>query len=499
MSESNAATHYYPPGPVSREFINADDFIVGIMGPIGSGKSVSCVMKLIRNCQKQMPDKNGWRKRRTAVVRNTQPELRTTTIKTWHAWVPSTLGKWRENGPPSHHIIDHANKIDWEILFIALDRPDDVKKCLSLELSDAWINEAREIPKAIVDALTGRVGRYPARDGAFQCTDPQILMDTNAPDADHWWYVLAERDMSNENNRLMHETTDDIEKDLHEKGILRPGQKLIRFLRQPGANQPGAENLENLPPGYYEKAKAGKSKEWIKVYIDALYGFVMDGKPMYPEYVDSVHCVPFELPDRVGLEIGFDWGLTPAAAFGGRMPNGQLRIRSEVVSHDMGIITFGKLVKQHIQKQYPTHKIIALTGDPSGNIRGGDEKTPFMLMKSAEVGLEVLPARGNNDPTMRREALSKPMRTMIDGEPGILIHPECNFLRKGLSGGYNLRRIMVAGDAKYRDKPDKNIYSHICEAAEYFGLGSGEGVELIKQYQQKPRQQTAIDDYNILG
>ncbi len=489
-------THYYPPGPIAKSFLTADDFVVGIKGPIGSGKSVSCAMKLIRNAQKQKPLRDGWRRRRTAIIRNTFPELKTTTIKTWHSWVPASLGKWREQGPPCHHIVDYATKLDWEILFIALDRPDDVRKLLSLELSDAWVNEAREIPKAIVDGLTGRVGRFPPRDGEFGCTDPQILMDTNPPDADHWWYVLAERDMTTERNRLMHETTDEIQEELHKTGVLRPDQSLFKFFNQPGGEHPDAENIDNLPPGYYAKAKAGKSAEWIKVYVNGEYGFVMDGKPMYPEYVDSVHCQAFELPERIGLQIGFDWGLTPAASFGGQMPNGQWRTRSEIVSEDMGIITFAKLVRQHISLHYPKHKIIAMTGDPSGNIRGGDERTPFDLM--ASEGLEVLPARGSNDPTLRREALSKPMRTMIDGEPGYLVHPDCNYLRKGLSGGYNLRRIMVAGDAKYRDKPDKNIYSHICEAEEYKMLGAGEGRALIQRELPANRPAYAVDDYNIL-
>ena len=55
-----------------------------------------------------------------------------------------------------------ARKGDIDVLFLALDREEDVRKLLSLELTGAWINEAREIPKAIVDTLTGRVGRYPA-------------------------------------------------------------------------------------------------------------------------------------------------------------------------------------------------------------------------------------------------------------------------------------------------------------------------------------------------
>jgi hypothetical protein len=49
--------------------------------------------------------------------------------------------------------------IEW--LFRALDRPNDVKKLLSLELTGGWINECREMPRSVVDMLQGRVGRYP--------------------------------------------------------------------------------------------------------------------------------------------------------------------------------------------------------------------------------------------------------------------------------------------------------------------------------------------------
>ena len=50
-----------------------------------------------------------------------------------------------------------------EFLFRALDKPDDIKKLLSLEVTGGWLNEAREIPKAIMDMLIGRLGLYRCR------------------------------------------------------------------------------------------------------------------------------------------------------------------------------------------------------------------------------------------------------------------------------------------------------------------------------------------------
>lgn len=479
----------------------SDAFVAGIMGPIGSGKSTCCVMKLIRSMQKQKPLRDGWRRRRTAIIRNTYPELKTTTIKTWHQWVPASTGTWKDSGPPTHRIIDEAQKIDWEVMFIALDRPDDVRKLLSLELSDAWINEARSVPKAILDGLTGRVGRFPPRDGDFGCTDPQILMDTNPPDTDHWWYVLAERDTSNERNRQLWENTQAIEEELRTIGALRRDQGLFEFYRQPGGRAPDAENVGNLPPGYYLKAMAGKDEQWIRVYVDGDYGFVLDGKPVYPEYRDSVHCRSegFAPIQRLPIYIGMDFGLTPAAVFAQILPNGQWRKHSELVTDNMGIIRFAAEVKRHIGRHYQGFAIAAITGDPAGTARNDDERTTFDLLKAH--GVEAKPA-ATNAPTLRIEAVRDPMKRMIDGEPGMLINGLlCPMLRKGYAGGYNYRRIQVSGDERYQDVPDKNMFSHVCDADQYCVIGGGEGKAIITRPDaaNRPRQAFAVDDYQILG
>lgn len=496
--------HYRPPGPVSRAFMKSRAFVAGIRGPIGSGKSTACVFKLVTNAQKQTPGRDGWRRRRTAIIRNTYPELRTTTIKTWHQWISPNEGTWIAQGPPTHRLVDNNSKLDWEVMFVALDSPDDVKKLLSMELSDAWINEAREVPKAILDGLTGRVGRFPPteKDAAgkvlYGCTDAQILLDTNPPDTDHWWYALAEHDTTTEKNRMLQEQMQEIEAKLREMGELAPDQPLFEWFAQPGGEDPKAENIDHLPAGYYLKAKAGKDQDFIKVYVNGDYGFVMDGKPVYPDYRDNVHCKLFELTPRLSLDIGIDFGLTPAALIGQQMPNGQWRHRKEVVTEDMGIIRFGEVLKQTLAQDFPNYKIRSITGDPAGNIRGGDERTPFDLLRS--VGIEAQPAPGGNDPMLRREAFSKPMRSMIDGEPAVLIHPEgCPTLRKGIAGGFCYRRVLVAGEPRYRDVPDKNMFSHICEAGEYLMLGAGEGRNLIRREPQPNRPKFAISDYEILS
>jgi len=467
---------YISPGPVADQFLLSESFVAGIRGPIGSGKSTACVMKLLGIAARQPVAPDGRRHSRFAIIRNTYPELKTTTIKTWHQWVPpGQIGQWQNEGPPTHHIL--TDTLAMEVMFVALDRPEDVRKLLSMELTAAWINEAREVPKAILDGLTGRVGRFPpVRDGG--CAGPQILMDTNSPDADHWWYLIAERDTTTKKGAELLQSILEAEVALRTEGALGANQQLFEFFAQPSGLSPDAENIPNLPAGYYQRAMAGKTDEWIKVYVRGEYGFVMDGRPVFPEYRDSLHCKSFELNPRLELIAGVDFGLTPAGAIGQRGIMGQWRWRYEITTEHMGARRFGELFNRFVNEKLPGWKFASITGDPAGMAESqADESTPFAILKA--VGVKAQPAH-TNDPTIRREAMALPMTRIIDGEPGLLVHPDCKMLRKGLAGGYHYKRVQVLGDERYRDQPDKNLYSHIVEAAEYGMLGAGEGKALVR-------------------
>lgn len=461
-----ARAEYTPPGPVAEAFLYDPAFVTGIMGPIGSGKTTACIVKAILCSGRQPKDAQGRRRSRGAVIRNTFPELKTTTIKSWFEWVPQDCGKWQSEGPPTHFVTG-PDGFDMEVMFLALDRPEDVRKLLSLELTWAYINEAKETPKAILDGLTGRVGRFPpVRDGG--CNGPQIFMDTNPPDSDHWWYKLAEE--------------------------TRP--EGFSFHRQPGGRKEGAENIENLPGGYYERAASGKDADWIKVYVDGEYGFVRDGKPVYPEYSDSVHCRPFELVKGFGLHVGLDFGLTPAATFGQRTPSGQWRTRYEIVTSDMGVTRFAGLVGQFLRERFDGWDV-TITGDPAGESRDHDERTAYDILKAC--GVHARPAK-TNDWTPRRDSVAGTMSRMIDGEPGYLLHPDCRMLRKAKQGGYCLRRMAIVGQERFKDAPDKNEYSHVAEAEQYMMLGGGEGKRVVGKERKAVRlPQYAETDYQMFG
>ena len=180
---------YKPDGEVLKDFMKDSSFFRGIRGPVGSGKSVACCVEVFRRALQQQKNSEGKRRSRWAVVRNTNPQLRTTTIKTWLDWFPEdTWGTFNWSVPYTHHI--QKGDLDIEVIFLALDRPEDVKKLLSLEVTGVWVNEAREIPKSIIDACTMRCGRFPSmREGGP--TWSGVICDTNAPEEDHWWAIMS--------------------------------------------------------------------------------------------------------------------------------------------------------------------------------------------------------------------------------------------------------------------------------------------------------------------
>src|SRR3954471_10563739 len=92
------ALNYVAPKTVSN-FMRCDARSRVIMGPFGSGKSSGCVVEVVRRAMMQAKGPDGYRRSRWAIVRNTMPQLRDTTMKTWFEWFPDgSIGNWKETG-----------------------------------------------------------------------------------------------------------------------------------------------------------------------------------------------------------------------------------------------------------------------------------------------------------------------------------------------------------------------------------------------------------------
>ena len=490
--------------PTVWKFLQDDSFVRGIKGPVGSGKSYACAAEIMLRAVKQPPSpRDGIRYSRFAVVRNSYPMLRTTTIKTWQELFPENVwGPMHWSPPITHHIKlptrGEAHGIDCEIIFLALDQPKDVRKLLSLELTGAWVNEARELPKSIsIDGLSHRVGRYPvAADAGGGWRG--IWLDTNAMDSDHYWHRLAEGGEAPGGSyayKFFSQPPGVLEVDADE---LPADPEFNGFTHSAGKwwmTNPSAENLNNLPDGYYNQLVGAKSIDWIRCYAEGKYVYVQEGKPIIPEYDDELMATDVAYDPALPLQIGLDFGLTPAAVFGQRTPRGQWRVVHELVTFDMGLERFGHLLKTEIETLFHGANVM-IWGDPAGQQRDQIyETTAFDHLRS--IGLMARPA-ATNDWKTRREATAAPMIRFIDKKPGFLIDKKCQRLRKSLSGGYHFSRVsMGSGQERYRDVPNKNQHSHVGDAVQYLLLGGGEHRHMTKRPGSMMRQAVAPLDFSV--
>lgn len=455
----------YAPTETLQRFHLSTAFVRGVRGPVGGGKSTACCQEIMRRAREQTPDANGMRRTRWVIVRNTYGELKDTTVKTWLDWFNEEwFGRFnRMQGEMKHHI--RIEDIDCEVLFRALDKPDDIKKVLSLELTGGWVNEAREMPKQIIDALGDRVGRYPAvRDGG--ATWSGLIMDTNSPDDSHWWHELSEE-----------AKPEGWEFFTQPAGLIQIDGKWVE--------NPEAENVANLPPHYYSTRTAGKKEDYIKVYYANQYGFVQEGKPVFPEYSDAVHgmkasmgLVPNE-PVYVG--IGFN-ATTYAALFGQKKKNGQWVWLDEVMPDMGGAITFAEMVSQKMAADFPPNVIWRVFAKRPKDSMDEDAET-IQILKGRKIIAQ--PCR-ENDATLRREAVAGALSRLIMGEPAVQVSPRCKVARKAMSGGYCYAPIQARGEERYHDVPTQNKYAVMGEAAQYMLVGGGEAGNVFRS--QKPKK-----------
>jgi hypothetical protein len=476
------AIRYAPSGPVGKAFFVDRSEVAAINGPIGGGKTTTCLMRMVRTAMDQQQSwKDGLRKFKICVVRDTYRQLWKTTIPSWHKQFPEDVGRWvgSRDAPALHELqfgLPDRSIVDLKVEFLAIgeNAAEDVLK--GYEPTAFYLNENDTLAQDVRSIAQGRAGRYPGMDEGGP-TWFGIIEDFNAPSLGNHcyktWYVPK----------------------------LPPGWK---FFRQPSGLSPDAENLVNLPKNYYVRQMAGQPEWYIDKFIRNKPGVSRAGKPVYPEFNDALHVADSELKAVEGLPllIGLDAGGNPAAVIGQRMPNGQWRILDELLGEqNTGPRRFGQMLAKLLQDKYPEfgvtspapyrgsdpeegerysrHGSIRAWADPSA-VYGADRvagEQDWTEIVSAEAGIRVDAAPTNN-PTARQEAVRTPLTRLIDGQPGYLLSPTCAHLREGFNAGYRFRKVRSGGEEKFTDEVDKNEYSHDHDANQYLLSAGGEDLAI---------------------
>jgi len=458
----------YDPTPTQRAFMLDEAYVRVLAGPVGGGKSVTCVHELVRLACGQAPNKNGVRKTRAVIVRNTADQLALTTRKTVFDWLPpGEAGVWKavEKTFTLIATLPDGTLVESEWLFIALDTPDDVRKALSLETTFLWGNEARELHSEVVDGLLGRLNRYPRmkdRGPTRSCA----LFDTNMPDEDTWWHDKMEEPPSNW--AIFKQPA----------AILKPEVYAERFGEEPQdvfedkdgspwCVNPEADNYDHLPKQYYPNLIPGKTEDWLRVYLRSEYGRSLSGTPVYEKtFTHDFHVAKEPLRYARGeafpIVIGVDFGRTPAAVFKQRDPRGRVLTLGEVTAENMGIETFiNTRLNPHIANHFQGATFVCAP-DPAG----------FAKQQMNEMSLvDVLKKAGfkcvrppTNDPERRIQAVESLLVQQLEGKAMYLIDPSCETLIRGFRYGY---RYKLKKNGEMEDRPDKNAFSHVHDANQY--------------------------------
>ncbi len=358
-----------------------------------------------------------------------------------------------------HRFNDGLGVIELELIFIALDRPDDVRKIKSLELTGAYLNELSELPQNVLSHFKGRVnGRYPSKGFCQESYWSGIIADTNPPDEDHWIFKDFETN-SSPNYQVFHQPS----------GLIETNGQLLKDQDGNYIQNPEADNVDHLSNSYYPRLAEKQSEGFIKVYCCGKYGLVESGKRVYPEYDDDLHSVPkLEAIQGEPLYLGWDFGLTPACVVIQLTARGQVRILKEYVAEDMGIKTFAKnIVIPRLAIDFVYNKVGGSEGDPAG--AKGDEIMEELscIGELNTLGIPTNPA-STNDPSVRINSVRYFLNLLVDGKPALLLdRSNCPVLRKGFMSGYHFKRMSISGDERYQDKPNKNKYSHPHDALQY--------------------------------
>ncbi|MBN9438246.1 hypothetical protein [Bosea sp. (in: a-proteobacteria)] len=505
---------YEPDGAVLGGFLSSNARVRIIRGPIRSGTSSMCCQEIWRRACEQAPGPDGVRRTRWFVSRNTYPDLQQSTIKTWLAWYPEReFGRFIWSKPMVHAMRKPA--IHCEVVFIALDKPDEVSKLRSTEWTGGWFNELEYVPKEIFDEAESRAGYYPAvKDGG--ATWSGIMGDMNAPTEDNWLAMMAGEvplpDDMPEDERQQYRWPEGWDYFVQPPGLIEVFGADGKTVESYKLN-PKAENLRWIPkingkPLYLETIK-GKTKRWIDSRIMNRITAPIDGSPVWPMFVEETHVAktPLRYHEGYPLQVGLDFGRRPAAIFG-QLISDRWQIIGELYGTDEGASTFAPRVRRWIVENCPgllTDDVeaeieravragrIRLHGDPKGNDGvQTDDRTAYDVFQTFGLRVTAAPVKGNNVAT-RIEAVETVLNGMRDGMPRFLLSPNCRKLKMAMAGGYHFKK----GDfQKVEPHKDPQGYSDVSDALQYLLIGGGEASVMTGRSRPDHQQQSSVRWHN---
>jgi hypothetical protein len=449
----------YTAPPTCATFQKSEAFGRILAGPVGSGKTTSCIMELFRRALEQKPGKDNIRHTRYALVRQTLKQLKDTVLKDVQGRL-GPLGRWMVS---ENTFYLEFGDVRSEWIFVPLENAEDQARLLSMQLTGAFMSECIEMNIDVIGPLSGRLGRFPSGD-LGNCTWHGIIADTNMPTELTPWH------------QLMTNPPPDWQVFVQPSGLDPCAENLNYLLQTDTTIALPFNHPDRIAQGrkYYERfvAMYGENSDWVKRYVYAQFGDDPSGAAVFREsFRSDFHVVPeTDLIPGYPLLIGQDFGRNPWSLIAQFDPTGRLLIHEEIPATNMGI---EKHVQENLKPRLLSDKYlgyrIAVVGDPTG-VRKGEttEESCFNLLK--RLGIPAFPAI-TNDIEPRLRAVEAQLGRQVQGKAALLISAAgCPKLIRGLAGGY---RFTKTRDGKMRVVPDKNDkegFSHVQDDLQYICL-----------------------------
>lgn len=237
------------------------------------------------------------------------------------------------------------------------------------------------------------------------------------------------------------------------------------------------------------RARYAHNPALARRYLEARWGLSRRGDPVFPEFRAKLHGIPWHVagsPLRpnpaLPVDIGFDYGLTPAVSWTQVDPHGRWLLFDAVATSDSGLERFLPQIKARHERWWHGFLVRAF-GDPSGEHRSQVNEATCVQLIRRVLGWTVKPGirelAPGVEPIRAKLRESDPML----GTPLLLVDPRNRLVIDAFEGGY----------CKDKDgQPQKNHpYSDIMDALRYIGS------RIFKPYDDKKLRALYQPDPNV--
>ena len=445
----------YTAPPTCARFQKSEAFGRLIAGPVGSGKTTSCIIELFRRAMEQKPGDDGFRHTRFAIVRQTLKQLKDTVLKDCRDWLGG-LGEWRVS---ENTFYLNFGDVRSEWIFIPLEDAADQARLLSMQLTYAWLSEAIEMNFDVLGPISGRIGRFPSGSRGTP-TSFGIIADTNMPTELSPWH------------KFMSEPPADWQIFIQPGGLTPKAENLNYLVQTETTIKLPINHPDRLAQGrkYYERfvEMYGANSDWVKRYVDAQYGDDPSGMAVFKETWDTeFHTVDDTIiMPTYPIVVAQDFGRNPWSLICQIDHMGRLLVHEEVPGTNIGL---EKHLDQNLipilMRRYMGYKIMVV-GDPAGIAKSNiSEESCFDVL--ARKGLPQMQAP-TNDIEPRLRAVEAMLGRQVMRKGALLISKRgAPFLIRAMAGGYRFTKTKAGALRVVPDKNDKEGFSHVADCLQY--------------------------------